>query len=137
VVSPAPDYDIHEVGVPEMIAQYLTFPERVTSFNMAELTVRVRNGPDKLLGAVAVIMPDGSSVDLTLCEEREMVELQEGWIVERYMRNGDWVLFNRQPSLHRMSIMAHQVRIIKDKTFRLPICDTTPYNADFDGDESK
>jgi DNA-directed RNA polymerase beta' subunit len=52
--------------------------------------------------------------------------------VERYLKDGDWVLFNRQPSLHRMSIMAHRVKVIDDKTFRLPICDTTPYNADFD-----
>jgi DNA-directed RNA polymerase II subunit RPB1 len=135
VVSPAPGYDIDEVGVPEMIAQHLTFPERVTTFNHEELTKRVRNGPGMLYGAVAIVMPDGSLVDLTLVEDRESIELQVGWVVERYLKNGDWVLFNRQPSLHRMSIMAHRVRIIQDKTFRLPICDTTPYNADFDGDE--
>lgn len=135
VVSPAPGYDIDEVGVPEMIARHLTFPERVTQFNIKELTRRVKNGPTELLGAVAVIMPDGTLVDLTLCDVRHNIDLQIGWIVERYLKNGDLVLFNRQPSLHRMSIMAHRVRIIPDKTFRLPICDTTPYNADFDGDE--
>lgn len=132
VVSPAPGYDIDEVGVPRIIAQHLTFPERVTALNVSELQTRVRNGPGELLGAVAVILPDGNTIDLSLCEERETLVLQPGWVVERYLKDGDWVLFNRQPSLHRMSIMAHRVRVIEDKTFRLPICDTTPYNADFD-----
>ena len=135
VVSPAPTFDIDEVGVPEIIAKHLTFPERVTAMNIVELTERVINGPTELYGAVVVIMPDGNTIDLSLCTDRKAIELQFGWVVERYMRDGDWVLFNRQPSLHRMSIMAHRVRIHGDKTFRLPICDTTPYNADFDGDE--
>lgn len=132
VVSPAPDYDIDEVGVPRMIAAHLTFPERVTRFNVDKLTQRVRNGPGELFGAVAVVLPDGSLIDLSLCDERENLQLHDGYIVERYLQDGDWVLFNRQPSLHRMSVMAHRVRVIPDKTFRLPICDTTPYNADFD-----
>jgi len=132
VVSPAPGYDIDEVGVPRIIAGHLTFPERVTAFNVAELTQRVRNGPTQFFGAVAVVLPDNSLIDLSLCEERKNVQLQPGYIVERYLKDGDWVLFNRQPSLHRMSIMAHRVKVIDDKTFRLPICDTTPYNADFD-----
>ena len=138
VVSPAPTYDIHEVGVPRIIAQHLTYPERVNERNMAELQQRVKNGPDHLFGAAGVVMHDGTLLDLTLYKEQHKshdFKLQTGWVVERYLRDGDWVLFNRQPSLHRMSIMAHQVRIIQDKTFRLPVCDTTPYNADFDGDE--
>ena len=138
VVSPAPTYDIHEVGVPRIIAQHLTYPERVNDRNMAELQQRVKNGPDHLFGAAGVVMHDGTLLDLTLYKEQHKshdFKLQTGWVVERYLRDGDWVLFNRQPSLHRMSIMAHQVRIIQDKTFRLPVCDTTPYNADFDGDE--
>jgi DNA-directed RNA polymerase II subunit RPB1 len=138
VVSPAPTYDIHEVGVPQAIAQHLTFPERVNALNIAALTRSVRNGPRHPQGASTVIMPDGTLLDLTLYAEQAACadfELQIGWVVERFLRDGDWVLFNRQPSLHRMSIMAHQVRITQDKTFRLPVCDTTPYNADFDGDE--
>ena len=137
VVSPAPTYDIHEVGVPQVIAQQLTFPERVNEVNRAELQQRVRNGAGHPQGASGVVMPDGTLIDLSLCPDARArdVELQPGWVVERYLRDGDWVLFNRQPSLHRMSIMAHQVRVIHDKTFRLPVCDTTPYNADFDGDE--
>ena len=58
-----------------------------------------------------------------------------GYIVERHLKDGDWVIFNRQPSLHRMSMMGHRVRIMDGKTFRLHLCVTTPYNADFDGDE--
>ena len=136
VVSPAPTYDIHEVGVPQIIAQHLTFPERVNSLNINELSARVKRGPRHPQGASAVVMPDGSLIDLTLHDAMNGdMELEVGWVVERFLKDGDWVLFNRQPSLHRMSIMAHQVRIIQDKTFRLPVCDTTPYNADFDGDE--
>ena len=135
VVSPAPTYDIDEVGIPEMIAKHLTFPERVNNLNINELTERVRNGPGVLYGAVVIIMPDGNTIDLSLCSDRSNIELQPGWVVERYMKDGDWGIFNRQPSLHRMSIMAHRVRIHSDKTFRLPLSDTTPYNADFDGDE--
>jgi DNA-directed RNA polymerase II subunit RPB1 len=132
VVSPAPNYDIDEVGVPRIIAHHLTFPERVTSWNLAELSVRVKRGPAHADGAMAVVLPDGALIDLSLCEERDTLQLQPGFIVERFLKDGDWVLFNRQPSLHRMSIMAHRVKVIEDKTFRLPICDTTPYNADFD-----
>jgi len=61
--------------------------------------------------------------------------IDTGWIVERHLMDGDIVLFNRQPSLHRMSMMAHRVRVMKGKTFRLNLCATIPYNADFDGDE--
>jgi DNA-directed RNA polymerase II subunit RPB1 len=132
VVSPAPGYDIDQVGVPRMIAQHLTFPERVNALNLHQLQTRVKNGPKHAFGAVAVVLPDNTTIDLSLSEDRETLELQPGWVVERYLQDGDWVLFNRQPSLHRMSIMAHRVKVIDDKTFRLPICDTTPYNADFD-----
>ena len=49
--------------------------------------------------------------------------------------DGDYVLFNRQPSLHKMSMMAHRVKVMKGNTFRLNVSVTPPYNADFDGDE--
>jgi len=134
VASPAPDYDVDEIGIPEVVATHLSFPERVTPFNIQQLTECVRKGPGVMGGACGVIMQDSDTpLDLSLI--RQKVDLQVGWIVERHVQNGDWVLVNRQPSLHRMSIMAHRVRVIADKTFRLPVCDTTPYNADFDGDE--
>ena len=135
VASPAPDYDVNEVGIPEVVANHLTFPERVTPFTRADLTARVRRGFGVRDGASTVIVPGCDPIDLGLCTNRDSIELEDGWVVERHLVNGDWVLLNRQPSLHRMSIMAHKIRIIPDKTFRLPVCDTTPYNADFDGDE--
>lgn len=135
VASPAPDYDVDEVGIPEVVAFHLTFPERVTSFNKDHLSRCVKLGYGVKGGAASVIIPNSDPIDLELCTVRDSIDLEVGWIVERHLVDGDWVLLNRQPSLHRMSIMAHRVRIIPDKTFRLPVCDTTPYNADFDGDE--
>ena len=135
VASPAPDYDVDEVGIPEIVAYHLTFPERVTPYNMDVLAACVVRGPGVKGGASSVIIPGSEPIDLSLCEMRESLALEVGWIVERHLWDGDWVLLNRQPSLHRMSIMAHRIRIIGDRTFRLPVCDTTPYNADFDGDE--
>ena len=139
VASPAPDYDVDEVGIPIIVATNLTFPERVTRFNRQTLHDAVVKGPGKLKGATTITVPGCDPLDLHLCDDdtrlRLAHELTPGWVVERHLVDGDWVLLNRQPSLHRMSIMAHKVRVIQDKTFRLPVCDTTPYNADFDGDE--
>jgi DNA-directed RNA polymerase II subunit RPB1 len=135
VASPAPDYDVDEVGIPEVVAYHLTFPERVTAFNLDQLTQCVRLGCGVKGGAATVVIPGSQPIDLSLCTNRDSIVLEVGWVVDRHLVDGDWVLLNRQPSLHRMSIMAHRIRIIKDKTFRLPVCDTTPYNADFDGDE--
>ncbi|MEM3857542.1 MAG: DNA-directed RNA polymerase subunit A', partial [Thermoprotei archaeon] len=137
VISPDPSLSINEVGVPEQVALILTIPERVTSSNIETLKQAVIAGADKLEGANYIIRPDGRRIDLSRVKERE--ELAQGldvnYIVERHIRNGDIVLFNRQPSLHRMSIMAHRVKILPGRTFRLtpPVC--PPYNADFDGDE--
>lgn len=61
--------------------------------------------------------------------------LRVGDIVDRHLQDGDIVLFNRQPSLHKLSIMAHYAKILPWKTFRFNECVCTPYNADFDGDE--
>lgn len=55
--------------------------------------------------------------------------------MERHLNNDDWVVFNRQPSLHKMSLMGHRVKVLPGQTFRLNLAVTTPYNADFDGDE--
>ena len=135
VASPAPDFDVNEVGIPEKVAFHLTFPERVTVHNKAWLDTCVRLGYGVRGGAASVIIPDSDPIDLELCTVRDSIVLEVGWVVERHLIDGDWVLLNRQPSLHKMSIMAHRIRIIPANTFRLPVCDTTPYNADFDGDE--
>src|SRR5512139_3970127 len=137
VVSPDPNLDINEVGVPEEIAMRLSVPEKVTTWNIEELKKFVINGPEKYPGALYIIRPDGKRIRLEFVVDRtkiaEAVEL--GFIVERHLKNGDIAIFNRQPSLHRMSIMAHYVRVLPYKTFRLHLCVCPPYNADFDGDE--
>ncbi len=137
VISPDPNISIDEVGVPLDIAMQLTVPERVTEWNIERLRQYVRNGPDKYPGAKYVIRPDGKRIRLKFAQDLLEVAnaLEPGFIVERHLIDGDIVLFNRQPSLHRMSIMAHRVKVLPYKTFRLNLCVCTPYNADFDGDE--
>jgi len=136
VISPDPNLSINEVGVPEVIAKTLTIPERVTHWNIDEMRRLVLNGPDKWPGANYVIKPDGRKIDLKYVDRKAVAEsLAPGYIVERHLRDGDVVLFNRQPSLHRISVMAHIVRVLPYKTFRLNLLVCPPYNADFDGDE--
>ena len=137
VISPDPNISINEVGVPEQIAKILTVPERVTEWNVDELRKYVINGPDKWPGANYVIRPDGRRIDLRFVKDRKALAetLASGYIVERHLKDGDIVLFNRQPSLHRMSIMGHIVKVLPGKTFRLNLLVCPPYNADFDGDE--
>ncbi len=137
VISPDPYISINEVGVPLDIARVLTVPERVTPWNIDELRKYVLNGPYKWPGANYVIKPDGTRIDLRYVKDLKSLaeSLAPGWIVERHLKDGDIVLFNRQPSLHRMSMMGHVVRVLPGKTFRLHLAVCPPYNADFDGDE--
>ncbi len=137
VISPDPSLGINEVGVPLDVAMQLTVAERVTSWNIERLRQLVRNGPDKYPGAKYIIRPDGKRVRLKFVSNLEEIAnmIEPGYIVERHLQNGDIVLFNRQPSLHRMSIMAHLARVLPYRTFRLNTAVCTPYNADFDGDE--
>lgn len=136
VTSPDPMIDIDEVGVPEAIAKELTVPMRVNEGNIEEARQLVIRGTSVWPGANYVIRPDGRRKKVTEMTKEEIAkELTPGYIVERHIRDGDISLFNRQPSLHRMSIMAHKVRVMPFKTLRLNLCVTTPYNADFDGDE--
>ncbi len=138
VISPDPNLSINEVGVPrEGVAEILTIPERVTEWNIDEMKNLVIRGPEKHPGANYVIRGDGRRIDLRFVKNKEAVAdtLEPGFIIERHLRDGDVVLFNRQPSLHRLSIMAHEVIVMPYKTFRLSLCVCPPYNADFDGDE--
>lgn len=136
VVSPDPNISINEIGVPEYIARTLTIPVRVTEYNIEELRNVVRRGTDIYPGSNSVISPDGKRYDLRYADCEELAnKLEPGFIVERHLKDGDIVLFNRQPSLHRMSIMAHEVRVLPGRTFRLNLSVCPPYNADFDGDE--
>ncbi len=137
VISPDPNLSINEVGVPEEVAKTLTIPERVTPWNIDELRTHVLNGPYRHPGANYVIDPSGRRIDLRYIKDLKAIaeNLKPGYIIERHLKDGDVVLFNRQPSLHRMSIMAHIVRILPGRTFRLHLAVCPPYNADFDGDE--
>jgi len=140
VITPDPNISIAELGVPEKIAMNLTFPERVTKFtnehrgNLDKLYKLIRNGPNTYPGAKTIRHADGRITSLRHVNTKELV-LREGDIVNRHLMDGDVVLFNRQPTLHRMSMMGHKVKVLKGKTFRLNVSVTAPYNADFDGDE--
>jgi DNA-directed RNA polymerase subunit A' len=138
VITPDPNIGINEVGVPNMIAKKLTVPKKITERNYDQAMEWIENGPDTYPGANYVFQPDGNRRRLTeenLEDIKEAIEPGEGWKVERHIKDGDTVLFNRQPSLHRMSIMAHEVRVLPYRTFRLNLNVCAPYNADFDGDE--
>ncbi|MGB1697862.1 MAG: DNA-directed RNA polymerase subunit A' [Thermoplasmatota archaeon] len=144
VISPDPNLSINEVGCPIQCARELTIPVRVTAANFAHCQELILRGndpeapPGKLYipGVNYVIRADGRRVKVTDKNAEEVAKrLDLGSKVERQLNDGDIVLFNRQPTLHRMSMMAHKVRVMPGKTFRfnLPCC--PPYNADFDGDE--
>lgn len=137
VISPDPYLSLNEVGVPEQIAMQLTIPERVTEWNIEEMKDLIMRGPSQHGGANYIIRQEGLRIDLRFVKERQNVadSLEPGFIVERHLKDGDIVLFNRQPSLHRMSIMGHEVKVMPYRTFRLNLCVCPPYNADFDGDE--
>ena len=135
VITADPCISIEQVGVPRSIARTLTIPERVHRFNKAKLQQLVENGPDTHPGARYIIHSDGSRHDLRFVAATSDLQLQEGWIVERHLRDGDYVLFNRQPTLHKMSIMCHRAKVLDYSTFSMNLTCTTPYNADFDGDE--
>jgi DNA-directed RNA polymerase subunit A' len=128
--------NINEVGVPMEIAMNLTVPERVTESNMAYLKEFVKKGAKLYPGCNYIIRPDGKKKKITEeTKEASLEEIQPGFIVERHLMDGDIALFNRQPSLHRMSMMCHRVKVLPGKTLRLNPAVCNPYNADFDGDE--
>ncbi|EEB15462.1 DNA-directed RNA polymerase III largest subunit, putative [Pediculus humanus corporis] len=137
VISPDPNLQIDQVGVPEHVAKILTFPEKVNRANIFLLRELVRNGPDTHPGANFVEDRNGNSKRYLRYGNRSKIssELKFGDVVERHLIDDDIVLFNRQPSLHKLSIMAHRAKVLKHRTFRFNECVCTPYNADFDGDE--
>jgi DNA-directed RNA polymerase subunit A' len=136
VISPDPKLEINEVGIPKVVAMKLTVPERVTTWNMEYLKAFVTRGPDTYPGSNYVIRPDGKRKRITNeTKEQLLEEIQPGFIIERHLMDGDISIFNRQPSLHRMSMMCHKIRVLPGLTFRLNPSVCEPYNADFDGDE--
>jgi DNA-directed RNA polymerase subunit A' len=136
VISPDPMIDIDEVGVPESIAKELTIPVRVNEKNVEIMRKFVLNGSETWPGANYVIRPDKRRKKITEQNKEEISkEIAPGYVIERHIVDGDIALFNRQPSLHRMSMMAHKIKVMPFKTFRLNLSVCPPYNADFDGDE--
>ena len=137
VISPDATLKINELGIPMKVAMTITFPAVVNSRNKKFLTKLLQNGPDVYPGANILekkgMKSDGISLRYI---DRNSQILNEGDILHRHMLNGDPVLFNRQPTLHRMSMMCHRAKVMKvGSTFRMNVADTKPYNADFDGDE--
>ncbi|MGE0793208.1 MAG: DNA-directed RNA polymerase subunit A' [Candidatus Woesearchaeota archaeon] len=136
VIGPDPKLEINEVGVPRVFAMKLTVPERITIWNEKYLRSFVERGPDNYPGATYIVRPDGRRKKITdETKEQLLEEIQPGFTVERHLLDGDVALFNRQPSLHKMSMMCHRVRVLDGLTLRLNPAVCTPYNADFDGDE--
>jgi DNA-directed RNA polymerase beta' subunit len=139
VISVDPNLDIDQFGVPEKIAMNLTFPEIVNVFNIDKLKKMILNGPNKYPGAKTVTKGRfGNQRNISL-KHVDVVkianELEVGDSVHRHLIDGDPCLFNRQPTLHKMSMMTHKIVILPHSTFRLNVTVCQPYNADFDGDE--
>ncbi|XP_066591152.1 DNA-directed RNA polymerase I subunit RPA1 [Prorops nasuta] len=151
VITPDPNLNIDEIGIPEAFAMKLTYPTPITPWNVVELHQLVLNGPDIHPGATMIENEDGSITRLigSNLSQREaiakrLLTITEKTnrffngikIVHRHLHNGDVLLLNRQPTLHKPSIMAHKARILKgEKTLRLHYANCKAYNADFDGDE--
>ena len=138
VISPDPNLCIDQLGIPIYMALNLTYPERVNAQNIKRLKKAIMNGRDKYPGANNIITNNGKTRILlsnNINREQKCNELKIGDIVERHIIDGDIVLFNRQPSLHRVSIMALRAKMLPWRTLRFNVSDCTPFNADFDGDE--
>lgn len=113
VITPDPILQLDQLGVPELIAMNLTVPEYVTRSNIDTMRQLVRNGPNRWPGAKFIIRRNDHQ-HRDLAYQRNMLDthLDLGYIVERHVRDGDYVIFNRQPSLHRMSLMGHRVKVL-------------------------
>lgn len=147
VISPDPNLSINELGVPIEIAKELTIPVKVTAHNLdwCKSLIKMKNdsidnNTDEYQSSVNYVIrnADGMKQRIKITERNaaDVAEkLEPGDKIERQLMNGDITLFNRQPSLHRMSMMAHRVKVVPHKTFRFNLCVCPPYNADFDGDE--
>jgi DNA-directed RNA polymerase II subunit RPB1 len=141
VITSDPNLNIDELGVPIKIAMNVTFPEIVTANNIEFLSKLVKNGSNVYPGANFIYYKRkdiNKQFTIDLRYRKDIFKLNFGDIVERHILDGDYVLFNRQPTLHKMSMMCHKVKIINNdklSTFRINVTCTTPYNADFDGDE--
>ena len=131
VITADPNISIKELGIPMKVAKNITKPVVVNKINKKFLTKLIQNGPDVWPGAKILEQKNGENITLRYYTDRASIVLEEGDTVHRHMMDGDAVLFNRQPTLHRMSMMCHIARIMKrGDTFRMNVADTKPYNAD-------
>lgn len=150
VISPDPSIETNEIGVPPVFAKKLTYPEPVTNHNFYELKEAVLNGAERWPGATAIENENGQVISLRTktFEDRQALANQllapsnsnvngaRNKKVHRHLNNGDIVLMNRQPTLHKPSMMSHRARILPgEKTIRMHYANCNSYNADFDGDE--
>ncbi|KAL8716050.1 MAG: hypothetical protein Q9225_006266 [Loekoesia sp. 1 TL-2023] len=150
VISPDPNIETNEIGVPPVFAKKLTYPEPVTNHNFYELKQAVINGVEKWPGAAAIENENGQVINLRTknLEERQALANQllapstvnvngaRNKKVHRHLNNGDLVIMNRQPTLHKPSMMAHRTKVLPgEKTIRMHYANCNTYNADFDGDE--
>nr|OQO30304.1 hypothetical protein B0A51_03130 [Rachicladosporium sp. CCFEE 5018] len=149
VISPDPNIETNEIGVPPVFAVKLTFPEPVTVYNVEELQEAVRNGPHVWPGAIAIESETGQVTNLDRKNPEERTALANQLLapsatnrgtrpkkVHRHLNNGDIVIMNRQPTLHKPSMMCHRARVLPgEKTLRMHYANCNTYNADFDGDE--
>ncbi|KAL8779785.1 MAG: hypothetical protein Q9213_006770 [Squamulea squamosa] len=150
VISPDPNIETNEIGVPPVFAKKLTFPEPVTNHNFYELKQAVINGVEKWPGAAAIENENGQVINLRTKNREERQALANQLLapsstnvngarnkkVHRHLNNGDLVLMNRQPTLHKPSMMAHRTKVLPgEKTIRMHYANCNTYNADFDGDE--
>ncbi|XP_037927048.1 DNA-directed RNA polymerase II subunit RPB1-like isoform X2 [Hermetia illucens] len=135
VITADPNIGIGQVGIPVSIAKNLTYPELVGPFNIDRMQELIRRGHHQYPGANYVTRNNGERIDLRFHPKPSDLNLECGYRVERHLQDGDTVVFNRQPSLHKMSMMGHRIKVLPWSTFRLNLSCTSPYNADFDGDE--
>lgn len=166
VISPDPFIATNEIGIPMHFATRLTYPEPVCAFNVERLKDAVCRGSHQHPGATHIQRPDGSLISLEGMSEQQRrslschISADAGFsgvgdsglssttgtatatntvgqtVVHRHIRNNDIVLMNRQPTLHKPSMMAHKVRVLEgEKTLRMHYANCNTYNADFDGDE--
>ncbi|KAI4118470.1 MAG: hypothetical protein LQ345_001498 [Seirophora villosa] len=150
VISPDPNIETNEIGVPPVFAKKLTYPEPVTNHSFYELKQAVINGVERWPGAAAIENENGQVINLRTknLEERQALANQllapssvnvngaRNKKVHRHLNNGDLVIMNRQPTLHKPSMMAHRTKVLPgEKTIRMHYANCNTYNADFDGDE--
>lgn len=127
--------NLDEIGIPMEIAMQLTIPEKITQYNIEKIKKLINNGPNIYPGCTTITRLDGIIIDLKYSNKSLLKNVEIGYVVERHLQDNDIVIFNRQPTLHKMSMMAHRIKVLPFSTFRMNICATSPYNADFDGDE--